>query len=410
MLRTVALSTDGGNGLDRPEDNERLERAFGLWRRDDQATVTSVDATNFRAFREIELRPGRLTALVGANAAGKSSVIDLFRFISEAVTLSLYTALERRGGLRAVRHTAPGGRPRNVAVDIDLDYGEGFGGRYGFRVDAKAGKTYIVGEEACRTWQGTEDIADLLVRKGRISRAPQLFELAKSPEIDETTLTLPVYGGLPGLVPILDSLRELRAYSINPDRLRELQDPDEGLRLDFDGKNSASVLRHLEPENREELIEMLAHVVPGVVDVRTVGRGNKLTLEFAQQTERGRNRFEALQMSDGTLRLLGLLLALYQRDVPRFMAVEEPEATIHVAALQALMEVFRARSEDTQILLTTHSAEVLDSVDIGDVYLVEPQDGYSRLAPVSERSLTAVRRALFSPGELLRSGELYSSA
>jgi len=88
------------------------------------------------------------------------------------------------------------------------------------------------------------------------------------------------------------------------------------------------------------------------------------------------------------------------------MAVEEPEATIHVAALQALMEVFQARTPYTQVLLTTHSAEILDSVPIDDVYLVEAQDGFSRLGPVSEESMAVVQRALFSPGELLRSGEL----
>lgn len=112
-------------------------------------------------------------------------------------------------------------------------------------------------------------------------------------------------------------------------------------------------------------------------------------------------------MSDGTLRLLGLLLALYQRNRPRFVAVEEPEATIHVAALRALMEVFQARAEGTQILLSTHSAEVLDSLSIEDVYLVAAEDGYSRLSALSDESKSAVRDALFSPGELLRSGELH---
>jgi len=402
-------SVDGegnGSGLTR-EQRERFDNAYAIWQRGELASVAHIGAANFRAFRDLSLSPGRLTALVGPNAAGKSSIIDLFRFVSDALNLSLYTALERRGGLRAVRHTAPGGRPRNVKVEIALEFGDGFGGVYAFRTDAKAGGTYSVGEEIARTWKDDYIIDEFVVRGGRvINPGDDFFRPRPTAPHDPTALGLPIYGSSPGLFPILDALRELRAYSIVPDRLRELQDPDEGARLLFDGRNAASVLRHLSDDGRQELEEMLAHVVPGIVGVRTVQRGNKLTLEFTQHTERGDNHFEALQMSDGTLRLLGLLLALYQSATPRFMAVEEPEATIHVAALQALMEVFQARTPYTQVLLTTHSAEILDSVPIDDVYLVEAQDGFSRLGPVSEESMAVVQRALFSPGELLRSGEL----
>lgn len=380
---------------------------FELWGRSDQVTVRGVSATNFRSFRELELQPGRLTALVGANAAGKSSVIDTFRFISDSLSLSLYTALERRGGLRAVRHTAPGGRPRNVRMSVELDFGDGFGASYGFRINAQAGGSYSVAEEECRTWHHDEQITRLLLKNGRVAQGPRFLPPGN---VDETTLALPVLGGLPNLSPVLSALRDLRAYSIVPDQLRELQDPDEGQTLLSDGSNAASVLRHLEPADRTELIEMLSYVVPGVVAVRTVTRGNKLTLQFTQESARGRNNFEALQMSDGTLRLLGLLLALYQREHPRFMAIEEPEATIHVAALQALMEVFRARSPGTQIVLTTHSTEILDSIDIDDLYLVVAEDGYSRVSGVSDESRRAVEEALFSPGELLRSGALTPAA
>jgi len=114
-------------------------------------------------------------------------------------------------------------------------------------------------------------------------------------------------------------------------------------------------------------------------------------------------------MSDGTLRLLGLLLALYQRDTPGFLAIEEPEATIHVAALQALIEIFKARSDSSQIVLTTHSADILDSIDPDAIYLVTAEGGHSTLAGLAESTKHAVQEALFLPGELLRSGALEPS-
>ena len=366
------------------------------------ARVCAVEATNFRAFRELTFRPGPLTAIVGANAAGKSSVIDVFRFVSDSLRLSLYTALERRGGVRAVRHSSPT-RPRNFSVRIELAYQQGFGASYSFRVRSGPKGSYSVAEEVCELNHQGELLARMALKDGRLMehRSSMGFSgvvrAENAPRIEPTALGLPLFAPF-DLGHVVTTLRDLRLYSIVPDKLRELQDPDEGLELLSDGSNATSVLRHLEPRDRAELVEMLGHVVPGVEDVRVVGHGNKLTLEFKQRAGDGRNTFEALQMSDGTLRLLGLLLALYQRNTPAFLAIEEPEATIHVAALEALIAVFKARSDMSQIVLTTHSAEILDALDPDAIYLVvAAADGHSQLSALADSTKRAVREALFSP-------------
>lgn len=250
-------------GDERPDDlfsRESLERAFELWGREGSVSVKRICATNFRAFRELRLEPGSLTALVGANAAGKSSVIDLFTFLSDCLSLSLYTALERRGGLRAVRHTAPGGRPRNVSLSIELDFGNGYGGSYAFSINAQRGGTYTVADERCRTWGSTQEIESLTLRRGKVVEMPSYLQMG---DVDDAALALPVAGAIPGLSPVLGALRNLRSYSIVPDKLREFQDSEEGQRLSFDGANAASVLRRLDAEDRSDLTEMLAYVVPG---------------------------------------------------------------------------------------------------------------------------------------------------
>jgi predicted ATPase len=392
-----------------PEEIRDLAVGFALNAGTARARVCRIGAKNFRAFRSVELEPGNLTAIVGPNAAGKSSVIDLFRFLADSLSLSLYTALERRGGIKAVRHTSPT-HPRNCQIWIELAYDDDYRSFYTFRMRSEAGGSYSVPEEECLVSHDGYVLGRLALKDGRITELRSqfgLFDAQRSdPPIDRAALALPVLGVTPEFAPVLTALRDLRSYSIVPDKLRELQDPDEGAELASDGSNAASVLRHLEDADRRELIAMLAYVVPGVLDVNDVSHGNKLTLRFTQQASSGKNSFEALQMSDGTLRLLGLLLALYQRHTPTFLAIEEPEATIHVAAQQALIEVFRSRSTQTQILLTTHSSDILDSLDVDSIYLVVAEDGHSRLASVAEEPKRAVHEALFSPGELLRSGAL----
>lgn len=389
------------------EERPWRDEDFALSARRELAKLTRFGATNFRSFREFDLDVGMLTVLAGPNGAGKSSVVDVARFISDSLSLSLYTALERRGGVKAVRHKSPT-KPRNLSVYAEVGFGEGFSATYKIKLQSTAGGDYVVAEEDCETFRKGKTLARLRIKRGKVTEVPagptgRLFE---HEVIDEKSLGLPVFGGLPQLSPVLHFLRDMRAYSIVPDKLRELQDPDEGSRLEADGSNAASVLRQLSGSSRRELVEMLSYVVPGVTGVKSVSRGNKLTMQFSQSSGGQTTSFDALQVSDGTLRLLGLLLALYQRDEPGFLAIEEPESTIHVAALQSLVEVFRARSEHTQILLTTHSSEILDSLGLDELHLVNREDGISTLDSVSGDAKVAIEKALFSPGELLRTGAL----
>jgi predicted ATPase len=376
------------------------------------ARVCKVGATNFPAFRKVELQPSPLTAIVGPNASGKTTVLDIFRFMSDSLRFGLHTALERRGGIQAVRHISPT-RPRNCSVWIELEYDGEYRASYRFQLSAEAGGSYRVATESCHLYHCQTPLATLVLKDGKITDqksslfGPNFIPQNASIGIEPTALALPVLGLIPELSPVINTIRDLRTYSIVPDKLRDLQEPDEGSELAPDGSNAASVLRHLDVTARQELMEMLAFVVPGILGVADVSHGNKLTLTFTQRAANGKkNTFEALQMSDGTLRLLGILLAVYQADRPGFIAIEEPEATIHVAALDALIQVLKARADKIQILLTTHSPEVLDAIDVDSIYLVESKPGYAELVPISESSRRAVHDALFTPGELMRSGAL----
>ncbi len=373
----------------------------------DDVALTGFGATNFRSFREFDLKVGNLTVLAGPNGAGKSSIVDVPRFIADALSLSLYTALERRGGVKTVRHRSPT-RPRNLSVRADLSFGQDYSATYKIKLQSTAGGDYAIAEEDCDTYAGKKRLARMHIKNGEVLDLPESPRggIGLPAKIDKRTLGLPLFGGLPQIQPVLERLRDMRAYAIVPDKLRELQDPDEGHKLESDGSNAASVLRQLDSSAKKELVEMLSYVVPGVAGVKTVSRGNKLTMQFMQGSGKHAMSFDALQVSDGTLRLLGLLLALYQRSEPSFLAIEEPESTIHVAALQALVEVFRARSGHTQILLTTHSSEILDSLDLDELHLVDRKDGISTLDSVSGDAKSAIEQALFSPGELLRTGSL----
>jgi predicted ATPase len=111
---------------------------------------------------------------------------------------------------------------------------------------------------------------------------------------------------------------------------------------------------------------------------------------------------DASQESDGTLRTLGLLVALYQDPTPPFVTIEEPELTIHPGALSVLADVIMETSLRSSVLVTTHSPELLDRLPIDCIRSVDAEDGATRVGAVAEHQKTAVAKGLFSPGELHR--------
>ena len=204
----------------------------------------------------------------------------------------------------------------------------------------------------------------------------------------------------------------MRFYSLVPDRIREIQDPDAGDVLTRDGSNAAAVLREMKRNNRDDydrVCRLLSKVVPGVSAVEYHSLGQKETLKFKQDV--GSDwpwTFEALNMSDGTLRALGILLAVYQSSRPAVVVIEEPEATIHPAAMDVLVQILRDGQYRSQVLVTTHSPDVVDNKAISDenIRVVEKQRGRTIVSTMGSLSRESVKQKLYSLGDLMRSGEL----
>jgi predicted ATPase len=118
-------------------------------------------------------------------------------------------------------------------------------------------------------------------------------------------------------------------------------------------------------------------------------------------------------MSDGTLRALAILIALFQRGPnsarPSLVAIEEPETGIHPAAAGILLDSLIERSNFVQILVTSHSTDLLDSKDLpSDAILsVEMSAGGTRIGKLDAASRAALKKRLFTAGELLRMDDLH---
>jgi predicted ATPase len=204
-------------------------------------------------------------------------------------------------------------------------------------------------------------------------------------------------------------------YNLSPAAMRELQPPDAGHLLRRDGANIASALARLAhvPEAKAKLVAYLGRVVPGVVDVDHKSLGHRETVEFRQLVQGAKEpwRFLAQNMSDGTMRALGVLVALQQvgngHRVP-VVGIEEPETALHPAAVGVLLDALRTAATQTQVIATSHSADLLDDKEISDdaVLAVSAEQNETRIGPIDGQGRQALKEQLYTVGELLRLNQL----
>jgi predicted ATPase len=376
-----------------------------------EAVIRSLTLKRFRSFPSDRVEFDNPTFLVGRNGSGKSNFVNAFSFLAEAMSSPLQAVFDKRGGIAAVRNLTFGSSGKHPKLGMGVVLGPVNstikGGRYAFEVRALPNYGFEVVREQClvRTSAGKRYWFDR--EKKFVTNAQGL-----KPSLDPASLCLPVVGGDDRFAPVLRTLSSMRVYSIEPRRLREMQDPDSGTILRPDGSNAASVLQEigrLDKVQLERICELLATIVPNTKDVRSKKHGNKLSLEFTQEWGKNKRlKFEAFNMSDGTLRALGLLMAVYQHPAPTLLVIEEPEATIHPGALGAVLDLLRHASKTMQVVVTTHSPELLDASWIEDRHLriVDWKEGASRVLPPSQAAREALKEHLMGAGELLRSNAL----
>lgn len=400
--------------------------------------ITKVCARNFRSIGErIELELGAMTVLVGPNASGKSNVADVLRFLSECVTTSLASAVAARHGLRALRH---GGswEPSDVLLEVHIEREQGAGiwgfaltsaDEYGSLCVKRERAVWFPGkapdprtrtrffellerpdmtaEEEWVTLLGSHTRGTTLHGDTKFSVPPHFVTLEahhhlQAPRLGPVSLT--DFTPLMDVAPLMEELGSAAIYSLFPDVLRTPQHPDPSKPMSTRGSNWASTLRAIERATwGSELVAALGRIASDIDEYRVTEAGGFLIPEFRHGFDaQGRERWHgAAQESDGTLRVAALLTALFQEPAPALLGFEEPELGVHPGAIPVLFDFLQEASTRSQILLTTHSPDLLDLVPIDDIRVVERRNGATTLARVEERQRELVRKRLMSTSDLL---------
>lgn len=367
--------------------------------------ITRLHVKNFRGIADETIAFDKLTVLVGRNGAGKSSVVDVIRFVRDAVTVGLDDALVTRHGIAALRRYAPT-KPFDIEIDIDFEH-RYWRGAYGFCLGSGKEGEYRVKREYCRANIGFQPEHWFLRDGNAISISETLHGTAERHRVvDPVSLTLPSLALFsPSFGRVRSYLRGVNFCTIFPNTLREPQKPSPQKQLTEHGDNLASIVRRLrETRYFQSLKNALNSVIGGIMDVRVRQIGGFLVTELQHDMGGGNSAwFDLSQESDGTLRILGVLVAVYQP--PRLgncLAIEEPELTLHPGALGVLSDVLSEASGRGQLLITTQSPDLISRFSADNLRVVEKEHGITHIGPVDKTQRKAVEDQLFTTGDLLR--------
>ena len=335
--------------------------------------LSSVSIANYRSLRTVHMPVGALNVFVGRNGTGKTNLYRGLSLLQQAALGRITRAIAEEGGVESVLWAGERKRGAPVRLSLkarlgDLSYAIEIGlPKLGS--DAALPLEPLVKEERLTIASGTRDIV-LMQRSGPSVwlRAAGGERLTYDNEVlgSETALFAFRDGGrFPELDIVRRTLSDWRFYhGFRTDDGSPLRRPALALTtptLSSDGSDLAAVFATL-AEVRVDTVDLDAAIddaFPGArLDIRLDGGHAAIAMRFPDLAR----PFEAHELSDGTLNFLALAGALLAYRLPAFVALNEPEASLHPDLLEPLARIVARACERSQIWIVTHSATFAEAL------------------------------------------------
>ncbi len=345
---------------------------------------TRLSLRNWRNFREVDIDLPERVFLVGPNASGKSNFLDVFRFLRDVAGKGLaYAVDEERGGLSGIRSLHARQNP-NVEIDVSIvdASGEPWSYRLAFGRSSLTAAPVVVDERVSR---GSIEV---------MPRRPDADDLRDPQRLTQTNLEQ--VNANVAFRSVADLFRSVRYLHLVPQLVRE---PDRwrARRGDAYGGDFLEVLAATPKRTREARLRKIENAlriaIPHLsnLELKPDSKGAPHLEGLFEHWRPNAGRQTERDLSDGTLRLLGLLWSMLDGDAPLLM--EEPELSLNVAIVRQIPGMLWSlgRRSGRQTIMSTHSADLLRDEGIGldEVLLVRPGKDGSTIE--AARSVSVVR-------------------
>ena len=340
-------------------------------------TLEKLTIKNFKSIREQSLALGRLNVFIGGNGAGKSNLIEAFRFLREIVNQNLAGYTGTKGGADALLYF---GRKRSPEMSFHLEFAEGgTTSSYLMRLRGTEEDTFLISEE-------TELYTKLLGHpRTRITVSSFSKESKLRAAFD------------PFSMEALENLESYRVYHFHDTSdtaaVKATGDLEDNRVLRPQADNLAAFLywmQQKQPDHFANIQDTLRQIAPFFQELRLAPsklNESKIRLEWK---EKGSDAyFNASSFSDGTLRFLCLATLLLQPELPAIVLLDEPELGLHPAAVALLADLLSSAATRTQVIVATQSVTLVNQFEPESVWAVDRVDQQSVFRHLSRQDMTA---------------------
>ena len=351
---------------------------------------------------------GDINLFIGANASGKSYILDVLRFLHEGVRAGDFRVpVNSRGG---IVHLAWKGEPaQQIELALILD-DDGKRYEWSVRLVKEDGPDFQVFERVEESHPGKPPSIVLEAEKGAgwwwsgeegrkvdLKRSQTICALAAA----SADASFPARG-------IAECIERWGFFDPSPFLLRRDWASLDSAQFDPYGRNLAETLYRIErssPDVFERIVEATRSVVGLPSKIET--RESEDRFYFVQHEPGLQYPVHQMGISSGTLRMLALMTALYKEPEPNLIGIEEPENYVHPTAISSFVEHLKDARERAQFMVTTHSPLLLDCLGDPESIFVVRRDESQGTVVEKEENADGVQHALDASGFGL--GEFYQT-
>ena len=347
--------------------------------------IERLTIKGFKSIREmVNFSLGDVNIVVGANGAGKSNFVQIFRMVRAMLNKGFQSFIATHGGAVSFLHN---GLKVTKVIEAEFNFAKN---SYSFTLTPTADEMFTISE-----YKRFESYGWSCYGTG-------LKESRLADEKDDKSFFYSNYGNYSGVGHyVYDAISRLVVYHFHDTSdsapMRQSEIVEDNAYLREDGANIAPFLKALREDESEgvksyrQIVDAIRLVMPFFDDFSltpiSFGPATKVKLTWKQK---GTDYpFQPYHLSDGAIRFICLATALLQPKPPSTIIIDEPELGLHPQAIAILSDLIKSAASRTQVIIATQSPHLVDQFAVNDMIVAKRKDGATVFGRLNENDYSA---------------------
>jgi predicted ATPase len=355
--------------------------------------IKVLHVKNFKSFKDVKIELGKFNVVIGSNASGKSNFVEIFRFLKDIKNFGLDNALGKRGDPKYLINLKIGSsEPLYMRIKTGVKFSGTFlKGEIEIKIEEpiyefalefdKEGSKYKIIKDRLIQKKGDKEI----VLEGNPS--PKIIQPEGISEKELLYYRLILFGHILRTIIMKEELflgslfffPPISIYNFDPNLIKSPQKTG-GAELEEDGRNLTFVLKNIleNEEKRRIFFNLVEYLLSFIEDIKVEKSAEDVWLTKLKEKYLESEYLPSFFISDGTVNMIALIVALYFEKEEGLTIIEEPERNIHPALFSKIVEMMKEASQNKQIIITTHNPEIVKYADIQNLLLLSrDEEGFS---------------------------------